>query len=229
MLRRRWNRRFTGRLGGMEYFIPAVWAMVQSGPNSALAGRFNRSTGRRLQDGDLVLIELATCSMVIGAISTHGCGRVGEPEVAEVLPLTTSMRQQPGDRWTLRPTEALTESSTRVSRACVAHTQRHSPAWRRISTFCSSASPWLDRAQTQLFSRASAAIVLGAVWERYISRKVPDSSRQDRCYSQCDPGHTHFKTERAACRALGHIVPGSTRTSQRHPSTDCGARTNPRK
>jgi Xaa-Pro dipeptidase len=37
------------------------WAMVQSGSNSAYAGRFNRSTGRRLEDGDLVLIELATC------------------------------------------------------------------------------------------------------------------------------------------------------------------------
>jgi len=35
--------------------------MVQSGPNSADAGRFNRSTGRRLAGGDLVLIELATC------------------------------------------------------------------------------------------------------------------------------------------------------------------------
>jgi len=35
--------------------------MVQSGPNSADAGRFNRSTGRRLENGDLVLIELATC------------------------------------------------------------------------------------------------------------------------------------------------------------------------
>jgi len=35
--------------------------MVQSGPNSADAGRFNRSTGRRVENGDLVLIELATC------------------------------------------------------------------------------------------------------------------------------------------------------------------------
>jgi Xaa-Pro dipeptidase len=37
------------------------WAVVQSGPNSADAGRFNRSTARRLENGDLVLIELATC------------------------------------------------------------------------------------------------------------------------------------------------------------------------
>lgn len=35
--------------------------MVQSGPNSADSGRFNRSTGRCLENGDLVLIELATC------------------------------------------------------------------------------------------------------------------------------------------------------------------------
>jgi Xaa-Pro dipeptidase len=35
--------------------------MVQSGPNTALAGCFNRSSGRRIESGDLVLIELATC------------------------------------------------------------------------------------------------------------------------------------------------------------------------
>jgi Xaa-Pro dipeptidase len=37
------------------------WAMVQSGSNTALAGCFNRSSGRRIETGDLVLIELATC------------------------------------------------------------------------------------------------------------------------------------------------------------------------
>jgi Xaa-Pro aminopeptidase len=37
------------------------WALVQSGPNSADGGRFNRSTGRSLQEGDLVMMELATC------------------------------------------------------------------------------------------------------------------------------------------------------------------------
>jgi Xaa-Pro dipeptidase len=42
-------------------FYSRGWAMVQSGPNSAEGGRFNRSTGRRLQNGDLVSIELATC------------------------------------------------------------------------------------------------------------------------------------------------------------------------
>ena len=44
-----------------EVFYSKGWAMVQSGPNSAEGGMFNRSTGRRLQSGDLVLIELATC------------------------------------------------------------------------------------------------------------------------------------------------------------------------
>lgn len=38
-----------------------AWAMVQSGPHSAEAGRFNRSSGRRFCKGDCVLIELATC------------------------------------------------------------------------------------------------------------------------------------------------------------------------
>jgi Xaa-Pro aminopeptidase len=38
-----------------------AWAMVQSGPNSADSGRFNRSSGRRFEKGDLVLIEMATC------------------------------------------------------------------------------------------------------------------------------------------------------------------------
>ena len=49
------------QIGRDGIFHSRGWAMVQSGPNSADAGRFNRSTGRRLQDGDLVLIELATC------------------------------------------------------------------------------------------------------------------------------------------------------------------------
>jgi Xaa-Pro aminopeptidase len=49
------------QLGPDGIFHSRGWAMVQSGPNSADAGRFNRSTGRRLQSGDLVLIELATC------------------------------------------------------------------------------------------------------------------------------------------------------------------------
>ncbi len=49
------------QIGSDGIFHSRGWAMVQSGPNSADAGRFNRSTGRRLENGDLVLIELATC------------------------------------------------------------------------------------------------------------------------------------------------------------------------
>jgi len=49
------------QIGSDDIFHSRGWAMVQSGPNSADAGRFNRSTGRRLENGDLVLIELATC------------------------------------------------------------------------------------------------------------------------------------------------------------------------
>ncbi len=42
-------------------FHARAWATVQSGPNSADAGRFNRSTARRMEDGDLALIEMGTC------------------------------------------------------------------------------------------------------------------------------------------------------------------------
>jgi len=49
------------QIGRNGIFHSRGWAMVQSGPNSAQAGRFNRSTARRLENGDLVLIELATC------------------------------------------------------------------------------------------------------------------------------------------------------------------------
>jgi Xaa-Pro dipeptidase len=49
------------QIGRDGIFHSRGWAMVQSGPNSACAGQFNRSTGRRLESGDLVLIELAVC------------------------------------------------------------------------------------------------------------------------------------------------------------------------
>ncbi len=49
------------QIGHDGIFHSRAWAMVQSGPNAADAGKFNRSTGRRLQNGDLVLIELGTC------------------------------------------------------------------------------------------------------------------------------------------------------------------------
>jgi Xaa-Pro dipeptidase len=49
------------QIGRDAIFHSHGWAMVQSGPNSACAGRFNRSSARRLESGDLVVIELATC------------------------------------------------------------------------------------------------------------------------------------------------------------------------
>jgi Xaa-Pro dipeptidase len=49
------------QIGNGDIFHARAWATVQSGPHSADAGRFNRSTSRRLANGDLVLIEMATC------------------------------------------------------------------------------------------------------------------------------------------------------------------------
>jgi Xaa-Pro aminopeptidase len=50
------------RLIGQHGIVSARgWAMVQSGMNTTQSGRFNRSSGRRFESGDLVLIELATC------------------------------------------------------------------------------------------------------------------------------------------------------------------------
>lgn len=37
------------------------YAMVMSGPNTAQSGRYNRTTGRVIQEGEPVFIELATC------------------------------------------------------------------------------------------------------------------------------------------------------------------------
>lgn len=74
------------QIGKDGIFHARAWAMVQSGPNSADAGKFNRSTARRLQNGDLVLIELGTC--VNGYWSdltrTAPVGRV-KPEVEEIF------------------------------------------------------------------------------------------------------------------------------------------------
>jgi Xaa-Pro dipeptidase len=49
------------QIGNDVVFHARAWATVQSGPHSADAGRFNRSSSRRLENGDLVLIEMATC------------------------------------------------------------------------------------------------------------------------------------------------------------------------
>jgi Xaa-Pro dipeptidase len=82
------------QIGHDGVFHSRGWAMVQSGPNSADAGRFNRSTARRLENGDLVLIELATC--VNGYWSdltrTAPVGRP-KPEVGKMLDLVTGAQQ----------------------------------------------------------------------------------------------------------------------------------------
>jgi len=82
------------QIGSEEIFHSRGWAMVQSGPNSADAGRFNRSTGRRLTNGDLVLIELATCVNGYWSDLTRTVA-VGRPlaEVAEILDVVRGAQQ----------------------------------------------------------------------------------------------------------------------------------------
>jgi Xaa-Pro aminopeptidase len=82
------------QIGHGGIFHSRGWAMVQSGPNSAKGGEFNRSTGRRLENGDLVLLELAIC--VNGYWSdlsrTAALGAL-RPEVAEVFALAQEAQQ----------------------------------------------------------------------------------------------------------------------------------------
>ena len=82
------------QIGRDGIFHSRGWAMVQSGPNSADAGRFNRSTGRRLADGDLVLIELATCVNGYWSDLTRTVP-VGSPkaDVQEILKIATDAQQ----------------------------------------------------------------------------------------------------------------------------------------
>jgi Xaa-Pro dipeptidase len=82
------------QIGGEGIFHSRGWAMVQSGPNSADAGRFNRSTGRRLTNGDLVVIELATCVNGYWSDLTRTVA-VGQPraEAAEILDIARDAQQ----------------------------------------------------------------------------------------------------------------------------------------
>ncbi|MFZ0814009.1 MAG: Xaa-Pro peptidase family protein [Candidatus Sulfotelmatobacter sp.] len=82
------------QIGRDRIFHSRGWAMVQSGPNSACAGRFNRSTGRRLKSGDLVLIELATCVNGYWSDLTRTAA-VGspKPEVEEILSIVRDAQQ----------------------------------------------------------------------------------------------------------------------------------------
>jgi Xaa-Pro aminopeptidase len=82
------------QIGRDGIFHSRGWAMVQSGPNSADAGRFNRSTGRRLENGDLVLIELATCVNGYWSDLTRTAA-VGsaKPEVEQILAVIREAQQ----------------------------------------------------------------------------------------------------------------------------------------
>ena len=82
------------QIGKDAIFHSRGWAMVQSGPNSSEAGTFNRSTARRLETGDLVSIELATCVNGYWSDLTR-CAAVGapNPEAAEILALAHEAQQ----------------------------------------------------------------------------------------------------------------------------------------
>jgi Xaa-Pro dipeptidase len=82
------------QIGRDGIFHSRGWAMVQSGPNSADAGRFNRSTGRHLENGDLVLIELATCVNGYWSDLTR-TAPVGSPkaEVEQILAIVREAQQ----------------------------------------------------------------------------------------------------------------------------------------
>src|ERR1700688_388623 len=82
------------QIGRNGIFHSRGWAMVQSGPNSADAGRFNRSTARRLENGDLVLIELATCVDGYWSDLTRTAS-VGSPDAAgeEILSIVSDAQQ----------------------------------------------------------------------------------------------------------------------------------------
>jgi len=82
------------QIGQDGIFYARGWAMVQSGPNSADSGRFNRSSGRRLQNGDLVVLELATCVNGYWSDLTR-MEAVGElkPQLAELLRVVSEGQQ----------------------------------------------------------------------------------------------------------------------------------------
>jgi len=82
------------QIGFAGIFHSRGWAMIQSGPNSADAGRFNRSTGRRLEEGDLVVIELAACvNGYFSDLTRMGTVGTPEPEAEEVLTVVREAQQ----------------------------------------------------------------------------------------------------------------------------------------
>jgi Xaa-Pro dipeptidase len=108
------------RIGRNSIFHSRGWAMVQSGPNSADAGRFNRSTGRLLEEGDLVLIELATC--VNGYWSDlSSTAPVGspKPEAANILDIAKKAQQAAVDG--IRPGVSASEIDAMARDKIAAH------------------------------------------------------------------------------------------------------------
>jgi Xaa-Pro aminopeptidase len=49
----------TTGLNGVRY--ARAWAMVQSGVNTQYGGRYNRSSGKALADGEMVMLEMSVC------------------------------------------------------------------------------------------------------------------------------------------------------------------------
>jgi Xaa-Pro dipeptidase len=49
------------RIGTQNIEFAKAWPLVQSGPNAVFGGRYNRTTGRILQDNELVLLEMSIC------------------------------------------------------------------------------------------------------------------------------------------------------------------------
>ena len=82
------------QIGRDGIFHSRGWAMVQSGPNSADAGRFNRSTGRRLENGDLVLDRIGNLRQrLLERPHAHRRRWFPKPEVAEILSVVRDAQQ----------------------------------------------------------------------------------------------------------------------------------------
>lgn len=48
-------------VGGKNIEFAKAWPLIQSGPNAVFGGRYSRTTGRILQDNELVLLEMGIC------------------------------------------------------------------------------------------------------------------------------------------------------------------------
>jgi Xaa-Pro aminopeptidase len=73
--------------------LTRAWAYVQGGRNSALAGTYSRSSGYVLQEGDMVLLEMATFVDGYWSDLTR-TGMVGAPSDAQVKLMETVSRSQ---------------------------------------------------------------------------------------------------------------------------------------